>query len=141
MLGETPYGRGVFARRRFVPDEVIGEIQGTIIDDPDYGSDYCMKFGDLLTLEPASPFRYVNHSCEPNCALICFVGWDEETATERRRLCLRSLAAIDPGEQLTIDYAWSADSALPCECGTPTCRGWIVARDQLADLIAAQDFE
>ncbi len=140
-LGETPYGRGVFAKRRFERGEVIGEIRGTVIDDPEYGSDYCMRFGDALIIEPASPFRYVNHSCEPNCALVCFIGWDEETAAHRRKLCLRSLASIGPGEQLTIDYAWSAASAMPCECGSPNCRGWIVAQNELADAVALFDFE
>ena len=30
---------------------------------------------------------------------------------------------------MTIDYAWPADSAIRCQCGSENCRGWIVASD------------
>jgi len=33
---------------------------------------------------------------------------------------------IMPNEELTIDYAWTADRAMKCLCGKPQCRGWIV---------------
>ena len=33
---------------------------------------------------------------------------------------------ILPNEELTIDYAWPADRAVKCLCGTSKCRGWIV---------------
>jgi len=39
------------------------------------------------------------------------------------------LIRIAPGEQLTIDYAWPAWAAVPCACGAPECRGWIVAKE------------
>jgi hypothetical protein len=138
-IGETPYGRGVFARRYFEEQEVIGEILGKLIDDPDYGSDYCMNFGDSLSLEPAAPFRYVNHSCDPNCRLALNTKWDKRSGREQRALFLRAIVPIFPGEQLTIDYEWPADHAMPCACGSPNCRGWIVARDELSKLRARQE--
>jgi uncharacterized protein len=137
-VGSTSYGRGVFARRRFRSREVIGEIRGTVIDDPNYESDYCMDIGSSLVLEPDAPFRYVNHSCEPNCRLVAVTEWDERAATVRRTLFLTSLATIGPGEQLTIDYAWPAPCAVPCACGSAACRGWIVSRDELGDIAMFQ---
>lgn len=138
-VGSTPYGLGVFAKRSFADRETIGEIPGTVIDDPEYGSDYCMEFGGSCSLEPGGPFRYLNHSCEPNCKLVHEVHWDEKTSQARRTMFLMSLATIGPGEQLTIDYAWPAVFAIPCECGSPSCRGWIVDSDEFQQLQAAQE--
>jgi hypothetical protein len=138
-IGDTPYGRGVFARCFFVEGEVIGEIQGRIIDDPDYGSDYCMNLGDTFALEPAAPFRYVNHSCRPNCRLALSSRRDPRSGRERRVLLLKAILPIAPGDQVTIDYEWPADHAIRCQCGSPNCRGWIVAREELAKLRACPD--
>jgi SET domain-containing protein len=43
---------------------------------------------------------------------------------------LVALRDIRPDEQLTIDYAWPADSAIPCGCDSPNCRGWVVDADE-----------
>ncbi len=39
---------------------------------------------------------------------------------------VESTRDIFPGDELTIDYAWPADRAARCLCGSPNCRGWIV---------------
>ena len=135
-IARTPMGLGVFARRRYTAGQVIGEIDGTVIDDPNYGSDYCMDFGDDLCLEPAPPFRYMNHSCEPNCR---FSYYDVTAAGERtptRRMFVLALDEIRPGEQLTIDYNWPANMAIRCLCHAPSCRGWVVGEDHLDRVIA-----
>ena len=67
-VGRARVGRGVFAQKRFRISELIGEICGDIIDDPNYGSSYCFSLENGSQLEPTAPFRYVNHSCEPNCS-------------------------------------------------------------------------
>jgi hypothetical protein len=41
------------------------------------------------------------------------------------------LRTIEPGEELTIDYAWPAEAAIPCACGAAGCRCWIVAAEEL----------
>jgi hypothetical protein len=127
-----PLGLGVFSMKAFAVHELIGPIEGTVIDDPQYESDYCMEIGDHSALEPESPFRFVNHSCHPNCGLL-----EVETETPGvLELWLEVLSDISPGEQLTIDYAWPAWAAIPCRCGCPECRGWIVAageRNRIAD--------
>jgi len=132
--GRTRVGKGVFTQRWYQSDEIIGEIEGVVVDDERYGSEYCMDMGDGRCLEPAAPFRYLNHSCEPNCGF----RWHDVRAPgdqrARRRVFLYALRVIRPGEELTIDYAWPAAAAIPCRCGSPSCRGWIVARDELAAL-------
>ena len=133
-IGRTPLGRGLFARRRFRPQQVIGVVRGQVIDDPGYSSDYCIELNEGRGLEPAAPFRYLNHSCEPNCELFF---WEPEEPAPLDRLWLQALRPIEPGEELTIDYAWPADAAIPCGCGAADCRGWIVAAEELATLQGA----
>ena len=130
-VGRTAYGLGVFARRRFRARETVAVIDGLRIAEPDYWSEYCMDLGDGQVLEPRAPLRYINHSCEPNCELVHAAICDERTGVLRRTLYLKSLAGIVRGRQLTIDYAWSARSAIPCLCGSRNCRGWIVACEEL----------
>jgi len=71
-IDETPYGFGVFAFA-FIPQGTsIARVSGHIIHDSGYSSDYCIDAGDGKVLEPAPPFCYLNHSCEPNCELMVY---------------------------------------------------------------------
>lgn len=131
-VGPAPYGLGVFALRPFVVHDYIGPIEGTVIEDPQYESEYCMELGAEAALEPTFPFRYINHSCQPNCELV-------ELANDDRRsphgeLWLEVVAPIAAGDQLTIDYAWPAWAAIPCGCGQLECRGWIVSKADCSKL-------
>ena len=130
-VAESSIGRGVFALRRFGPNETIGRMGGRTFDDPDYGSDYCVDLGEGLSLEPVAPFRYLNHSCQPNCVLVNVGAWNARRRGVERQIWVQSLKRIAVGEELTIDYGWPADAAIPCACGSCRCRGWIVAEDQL----------
>jgi hypothetical protein len=151
-VDRTPCGLGVFATRKLRRDRKIGRVRGGVFTDYDYTSNYCIDAGGWLSLEPAAPFCFLNHACEPNCQFMNYVPteeWDDDT---RRRLAmqransptrrlnyentdaafgvemwLEALRDIEPGEQLTIDYAWPEDRAIPCLCGSENCRGWIIA--------------
>jgi hypothetical protein len=124
-------GKGVFSKRTFRPDWVIGEITGRIIYDSEYGSNYCIDLEDGRALEPVAPFRYLNHSCEPNCEFDMLETEEDEYAPAKRGVFLMALHAITEGDQLTIDYNWPAEFAIRCYCQAPTCRGWIVQEDEL----------
>jgi hypothetical protein len=130
--GRTRVGKGVFAQRWYRTGQIIGEIRGVVIHDQSYSSEHCMDLGDGGCLEPDPPFRYLNHSCEPNCSFRWHDLRDDRQPRPRRRVFLYASQVIRPGEELTIDYAWPAAAAIPCRCGTPSCRGWIVAKDELA---------
>ena len=131
-IGSSELGKTVHAKRAFEVDEKVARITGELIADPDHGSEYCMDFDDGIVMEPHAPYRFLNHSCEPNCELVLW--FDEETGT--RELCLHAIALISEHEELTIDYGWGADSAIPCLCGSPSCRGWVVADSELTELTA-----
>ncbi len=138
-LGETPYGWGVFARRRYRPADTVADIEGHVVDDPEYWSAYCIDLGGGRVLEPNAPIRFINHSCQPNCELVDFARWDDQTGELHYATRLKTLVAVEAGEQLTIDYAWPASCAIPCLCGSPNCRGWIVAPHELAKLTHLQE--
>jgi uncharacterized protein len=131
----TRVGLGVFARCRLEVDHLVGEIRGNTVIDPDYGSEYGVDLGDDATLEPCEPFRFLNHSCEPNCELI-LSRYRRLQGRRISRLWLQTTRPIAAGQELTIDYAWPADAAIPCACRSKNCRGWIVHRDQLDQLLA-----
>jgi hypothetical protein len=129
-VSPSAHGLGVFSLRPFHGQQLIGRVAGEIQADPNYESDYCMELGSHLALEPAAPFRYLNHSCQPNCALVEIKARNPQPSGGKTELWVEALVEIDPGEQMTIDYAWPANGAIPCECGAVNCRGWIVAADE-----------
>lgn len=125
---KTPVGRGLFAQGSFAAETILGEILGEVRPSDHY-SDYCIDMGGKALLEPDRPFRFLNHSCDPNCQLI---QWKEQRVdgVKLPRLWVKTLRDITAGEELTIDYAWSADQAIECMCGSPKCRGFVVAADE-----------
>lgn len=131
-IEQTEIGRGVFASRSFRKGELVGAIRGRVIRDPLHGSAYCIAVDDECVLEPRAPFRFLNHSCRPNCEV--FYHEDERPA-ETGVLWLQTLRAVRTGAQLTIDYAWPADAAIPCGCRSRECRGWVVSREELHLLV------
>jgi tetratricopeptide (TPR) repeat protein len=60
--------------------------------------------------------EYINHCCEPNLY----------SRTVRGHILYVSRRAIQPGEELTVDYRFSQGcERTPCYCGARTCRGTI----------------
>ena len=122
------FGKGVFAKRDFMDQEIMGLVTGRVIDDPNHFSEYCIGLDELYSLEPFEPFRFLNHCCEPNAELISF---EDGTFADIFVVAIREILA---GEEILIDYAWPADSAAPCFCQSLNCRGWIVAEEELSQV-------
>jgi uncharacterized protein len=129
-IDAAKYGFGVYATRTFDAGEMFAHVEGKIIDDPHYSSDYCIDLGEPFSLVPGAPFKYLNHSCEPNCELVHMFDHDDID----KGIWVETLCNIEPGEQLTIDYAWPADSAIRCLCGAEECRGWIVHPEEIHEV-------
>lgn len=146
-VGRTSVGKGVFATRQIADGFCIGEIEGRVIADDAYVSRYSFDLNDGTQLEPDAPFRFVNHSCEPNCAFEAFsfppvsnaasqvIG---ATTISKRKLLLFAICDIATGDELTIAYNWPVGFAIPCRCRTPDCCGWIVEPKGLAQLVQDQ---
>ena len=70
--------------------------------------------------------RWINHSCAPNC---------EAEEDERKRVFLHALRDIAAGEELFFDYGLVVDgrytaklkAEYACHCGSPNCRGTMLA--------------
>jgi hypothetical protein len=121
-------GRGVFARRRFAPGDVITPYapkqQRLAIDDPEATAASASKFtlvseGSWVIVPDTSvPGGWLcNHSCRPNAAI-----YSDGTG---RIQCLRELR---PGQEVTIFYGWVTINERerdPCRCGSTECRGFI----------------
>jgi SET domain-containing protein len=121
-------GRGVFARRRFEPGDVIvpyaPKQRRVDLDDPEAIAAAATK----LTLVSEQSFVIIpdttvpggwlcNHSCNPNAAIY--------SDGAGRIQCTRSIA---PGEEVTIFYGWVTINDRerdPCRCGSARCRGFI----------------
>lgn len=128
---ESENGHGLFAKKAFAKDAVIGRIKGKVVSDEKKDPRYVMDLGDDLLLVPKAPFRFMNHSCRPNCELF---DWEDEPVNPKtgvRDLHVAAIRKIKSGDELTIDYAWPADFAIPCHCGSKKCRGFIVDPEEL----------
>jgi uncharacterized protein len=62
------------------------------------------------------PFRWINHSCQPNSYIRIAYGHAE----------FYTMRAIQAGEELTCDYgATQHNGKLPCRCKSPQCRKFL----------------
>lgn len=122
-------GNGLFAAVHFKAGQAIGRIRGEI-KPHGWRSEYCMSFmkGGL---EPDAPYRFANHSCDPNCELIEWEITNEENSEKVYELWLHARRSVEQGEELTIDYGWDWQAAIPCQCGSTLCRGWICKQEEL----------
>jgi hypothetical protein len=120
-------GRGVFARRRFEPGEVVvayaPKQKKLDTRDPEAAAAAETKLtllsGDKVIVPDTSvPGGWLcNHSCNPNAAIY--------SSGEGRIQCTRPIA---PGDEVTIFYGWVSHNDPhrdPCLCGAPGCRGYI----------------
>jgi SET domain-containing protein len=75
---------------------------------------------------PWNTARLINHSCNPNC----------EAWIVGRKIIIHALRDIQAGEELTFDYGFDVDCYEDhrCFCGAANCKGYIVSREQWAEL-------
>ncbi|MBC7562707.1 MAG: SET domain-containing protein-lysine N-methyltransferase [Gemmatimonadaceae bacterium] len=134
-------GNGAFATRRIRKGDRIIEYLGECIDadesdirypDGEMGRHHTFLFsiGDGSRVLDAGPLewpaKYVNHSCDPNC---------EALEEEDGRVFVHALKTIEKNQELLYDYAYERtpehneeDEVLyKCLCGSPKCRGSILA--------------
>ena len=138
QVQDTHVGKGVFAVRGYPETAVIGKITGRLIFDEHHGSEYSFEYQEGIQLEPEAPFRFLNHSCDPNCEFdLLDEPVEESSGSQRAHLHLIALRTILPGEELTIDYNWPACSAITCECGSTFCRGWVVSVEEIELITSA----
>lgn len=115
-------GHAVFARQAIAAGELLAVFGGDIVSGADIGERrYALQVDEDLFLVSGveGPGDWFNHSCEPNAGL-------------RGQLSLVAMRAIEPGEEVSYDYAMSDGSAydeFPCACGSPLCRTRVTGDD------------
>jgi SET domain-containing protein len=133
------HGKGVFALVDLAPGETLIEYTGEIItwtealdrhphDPSDPNHTFYFHIDEDRVIDAkygGNSARWINHSCKPNC----------EADIEDGRVFIRSLRAIEAGEELFYDYGLVIDEKLtpklkaqyPCWCGAKKCRGTLLA--------------
>lgn len=133
------HGKGVFALVDIAPGETLIEYTGEVItwtealdrhphDPSDPNHTFYFHIDEEHVIDAkygGNSARWINHSCKPNC----------EADIEDGRVFIRSLRAIEAGEELFYDYGLVIDEPLtpklkaqyPCWCGAKKCRGTLLA--------------
>jgi hypothetical protein len=121
-------GRGVFAVTTIEAGDVVAVWGGRIVNRADAESippelrRYVVQVEDeqfLAPLEPIDAAELVNHCCQPTCGL-------------SGQITLVALRRIQPGEEITFDYATTDSSAFlefPCACSKSPCRQRVASDD------------
>jgi SET domain-containing protein len=117
---------GVYALERIPQNRKIIEYTGEKIsrretkrrgDERDLH--YLFTLNSYWTIDGSvggSGAEFINHSCEPNVF----------SKIVRGHILYFSKRAIQPGEELLIDYRFEKDmETVPCSCGARKCRGTI----------------
>ena len=129
------HGRGVFAAKPIPKGKLIIEYLGDRIshdaadkryEGHDENDNHTFLFiVDKKTVIDASlggnDARFINHQCDGNC----------ESFIKDRRVFIKAVRAIAPGQELGYDYEIGRDKDDPenvdeiyaCRCGSPKCRG------------------
>jgi uncharacterized protein len=136
------HGYGVIALRQFKEGDIVVYGDGVLyreheeFDDtyalllPGYEPDEDGEEGPPMYLDLACQTRWINHCCDPNTEVD--TAFDPET--DSAVAWWVALRDIEPGEELSYDYAFSAHLAEPCNCGAASCRGLIVDESELDEV-------
>ncbi len=130
------HGYGLITTRRFAAGEVIVHGEGVAFREEDEFDDtYALVLpgedhveiagGANVYYDLVDQTRWINHSCDPNTEV------ESGNDPDNGRLLAWWVAArdLEPGVELTYDYAFVGQLAEPCRCGAASCRGLIVDSD------------
>lgn len=140
VQNSTIHGTGVFAKRSIPKGTRVIDYAGRrwpkshLLEAAERGErnlTYVLNLDADTAIDGAelgNAARFINHSCQPNCEVYVF------DATPY----IYAMQEIPPGAELTFDYKLQSPSSrrislalsrelFPCNCGTPACRGTLVA--------------
>jgi uncharacterized protein len=89
------------------------------------GNVYIFSFNDRFDIDGkdlTNTARYINHSCDPNCAV----------ELTKRSIWIVALREITGGEELTYNYGYGIEAyeEHPCRCRAANCCGYMLAEEQ-----------
>ena len=124
------HGKGLFAKIAIAQGEIVAVKGGYILNaqeqaviEQELGPVEIQLTEDLFIAPVRKEDRdggmlYSNHSCDPNIAI-------------QGQIIFVTMRDIDPGEELTHDWATTddLDYEMECKCGSSKCRGTITGKD------------
>ena len=114
VLGASPHGEAVIVVQELAPGTPVLPLTGTLTHLPDT---YTIQIDAHTHLLPDGHlWRYLNHSCAPNCR-IDFSTWT-----------LVTTRTIQCNEELTFNYLtteWEMVAPFACQCGALHCYGFV----------------
>jgi len=135
------HGTGVFARRAIAAGTCILEYAGRRVsaqeadrrhpvdpDNPCHTFFFALASGRVIDGgDHGNDARWINHSCEPNC--------EAREDEKGQRVHIYACRDIARGEELSYDYSLVIAARrtaklkrdYACHCGTPSCRGTMLA--------------
>lgn len=141
VRGSQIQGWGLYADHSFQKGEIVAEYVGEYVvntvtekREKEYAEgriqDYQFRVSANLVIDATKHggfARYINHSCDPNCAATIVDG--EPPNQHMKRVIVRSQRPIEAGEEITYDYQFpielDLEARLPCSCGSTSCRGFM----------------
>ncbi len=126
MIKDGKYGKGIFTRKSLKMNTKILDFCGPILKRSDLPENIINPIDDRyiqidkeLFIGPSGKIDdLINHSCEPNCAVLI-----KDKMAE-----LFSIKNIKAGEEITYDYSlqmYNETWTMKCMCGSKKCRGII----------------
>ena len=131
LVKESPiHGKGLFARERIDKGEIVcikgghifnretlGRIQRTL-GPAEIQIAEDMFIGPLDGEQREGSMIFSNHSCDPNIGV-------------QGQIVFAAMRDIEPGEELTHDWATTDDDSyeMECRCGAENCRKVITGQD------------
>ena len=112
------------AKGDFIIEYFGKKVTANAVKDHQGHQRYYMRVGKMIIdgNKKNNMERFINHFCDPNCALE--IKYDEGTL----HACLFALKKIRSGSELTFDYNWQCkqeDPSTECLCGSKKCNGKI----------------
>ena len=133
------HGKGVFALQPIRAGETVIEYVGERItwkealrrhphDPSQPNHTFYFHIDDQHVIDAnvgGNAARWINHACDTNC----------EADEQDGRVFIKAVRDIQPGEELFYDYGLVIEGRLtarlkseyPCHCGSPNCRGTLLA--------------
>ncbi len=103
-IGRSKTGLGLFATKRIEKGTKIIRYIGPLLDsrkkkDDEVENKYLFEINNRWTIDGSARkniARYINHSCRPNA--------ESDVNSRERRVIIRSIKTILPGEEINYDY-------------------------------------
>jgi SET domain-containing protein len=119
-IGRSRTGLGLFATKPIKKGTRIVRYFGPILDskkkkDDDIENKYLFELNNRWTIDGsvrANVARYINHACKPNA--------ESDVKSRKRRVYIRAIKNIEPGEEINYDYGTDYFKAylkpIGCKC-------------------------